>query len=263
MKSQNIKFEESVQDEQISKMLGGLKRVDAPGDFNFRVTGRIAAGQPSKKAAWWANPARLAVPLVLLFLVGGYFGFNAIYSTDKIGVSPVAEIQPTNFTPDQPVAPRDDSVVIPQNEIAVVGTDPKPPGAAEKPVIVLPRKDVRPDNPGGGSRVEALSESRKIYPKGVNPDPVGIKALGTGSQLKVKDLLEIIGVKAVFSRSGWRVDAVTENNIAARSGVKTGDVIEAINDQRLKEKTSFGNRFTGKSLNVLRDGKSLHIELKP
>lgn len=252
MKSQNIKFEESGQDEQISKMLGGLKRVDAPGDFNFRVTGRIAARQPVKKVGWWASPVRLAVPLAFLLLVGGYFGFNALYSADKMGVAPVAEIQPTNFTPDPPAIPNEDSVVLPQNEVVTVGTDPKQPGSADKEQI-LHGKTPGSDRRRGGSIDVAGSENRLIYPRGVNPN----------AQLKVKNLLEIIGVKAVFSRSGWRVDAVTENNIAARSGVKTGDMIEAINDQRLTEKTSFGNRFTGKSLNVLRDGKSLHIELKP
>src|SRR5687767_1201524 len=80
MESQNLKIEESADEQQISKMLGGLKRVEAPGDFDLHVRGRIAAGKPADKSSWLPVPVRLAVPLVLVLLVGGYFAFNALYS---------------------------------------------------------------------------------------------------------------------------------------------------------------------------------------
>ena len=51
--------------------------------------------------------------------------------------------------------------------------------------------------------------------------------------------------------------------MAERSGLKAGDVVEAINDQNLTKRSTFDSKLKGKSLRVSRDGKSMQIELKP
>src|SRR5688572_29519198 len=118
MESQNIKFEESADEQQISKMLGGLKRVEAPGDFDLRVRGRIAAGKPADKSSWLPVPVRLAVPLGLLLLVGGYFAFNSFYWTGNVSV-PVAEVQP--IIEPAPGAVKNEQVVPPSEETTARG----------------------------------------------------------------------------------------------------------------------------------------------
>ncbi|MEP6789145.1 MAG: PDZ domain-containing protein, partial [Acidobacteriota bacterium] len=70
-------------------------------------------------------------------------------------------------------------------------------------------------------------------------------------------------IKPTFTASSWRAEAISAHSMAERVGVKAGDMIEAINDQPLSEKTVFGNKFDGKSLRIRRDGKSMQIELKP
>src|SRR5437762_10762000 len=86
---------ESIEDEKIHQMLGGLKRVDAPKDFDFRVKAGIAAGRPSSTSGFRIPTAvRLAVPLVLLLLVGAYFGLNALYSPTGSDVPSVAKYEP-------------------------------------------------------------------------------------------------------------------------------------------------------------------------
>ena len=86
--------------EQVSKLLGGLKRIEAPGDFDFRVKARIAAGRPvDRNVSLLPNWVRFAVPLGLLLLIGGYFGFKAIYSPDKLAVAPIAEVQKIDVAP--------------------------------------------------------------------------------------------------------------------------------------------------------------------
>jgi len=65
MGNEEQKFNE---DESVSKLLGGLKRVDAPNDFDFRVRARIAEGKPEDTTVSWRLAVRYAVPLVLLLL---------------------------------------------------------------------------------------------------------------------------------------------------------------------------------------------------
>jgi S1-C subfamily serine protease len=55
---------------------------------------------------------------------------------------------------------------------------------------------------------------------------------------------------------------VSGSSVAGRSGIKAGDVIEAVNGQVLGSKTSFGSSFTGQNLRVRRDGKSMQIALR-
>ena len=74
--------------------------------------------------------------------------------------------------------------------------------------------------------------------------------------------LSINIVNGTFGASGWKVESVSPDTLAGRSGVKAGDVIEAINDQVLTEKMSFKGKFNGKTLRVRRDGATMQIVLK-
>jgi S1-C subfamily serine protease len=81
-------------------------------------------------------------------------------------------------------------------------------------------------------------------------------------QIPVKEVLTIVGIKSAFTAEGWKAESISSNSIADHAGVKAGDVIEAINDQALTEKTAFGNKFNGKSLRVRRGGATMQIVLK-
>lgn len=257
-------------DEPVSGLLSGLKRVEAPNDFDFRVKARIADSNPTKKAASWLPASvRYAVPLGLLLMVGGYFAFNTIYPPNNIDVPVVAEVQPANIAPINDTPSND--VVLPSNLLASENPVVKPP-ELENSVIPkdaekrLPSSDPKTTSPGGGSFDEAIRKSRQILPRGFDPNPktpVNAKDFDRNFQIPAKDVLAFIGIQAAFTGAGWKAGSVAPGSIAERSGVKAGDLIEAVNDQALAEKTSFGNKFTGKSLRVRRDGQSIKIELKP
>src|SRR5438132_11675603 len=86
---------DSSEDGKIHQILGELKDVSAPKDFDFRVKARIAAGGPSAISGFRIPTAiRFAVPLVLLLLVGAYFGLNALYSPANTDVPSVAKYEP-------------------------------------------------------------------------------------------------------------------------------------------------------------------------
>lgn len=256
-----------IEDDAVGQLLGGLKRVEAPGDFDFHVKARIAKGRPAaRNASLIPSWLRVAVPLVLILFVGGYFGFRSIYSPD-VNVEPVGLVKE-----EQPVkiAPIDAEPSAEVAEVPLDGTvrnpiEVKPPITDDK-IVASVNKSPVPErlvvktgssnrNSDGSSRVSAQRIARPITlvkPKEFE-NPVGINA---------RDILMQLGINATYSEASWKIGVVTQNSIAERSGLKAGDVIEAINDQNLSEKTTLAMPFSGKNIRVRRDGKIMQIDLK-
>lgn len=253
-------------EKQIAEMLSSLNRVDAPSDFNTHVRSRIARGASVPANSWAVNLVRVGAfaAVAVAVAVGGYFALNSI-NTGQNGVPIVAEVLPTP-TPiaEQPasnsdtgesssrtdVKPSDELVA--QND-APTNAKPNGPNSTE-------------DRPIGGSKDLAVRESIKIYPRGVNPNakpPSNATGVDPNVRINVSQILEFIGVKATWAVDGWRVDSVEANNIGGRSGLKTGDVVQAINGQTVDKKTTFPAKFDGKSIRVRRDGASVQIDFKP
>ena len=251
-------------DESVSRLLSAMKRVEAPNDFDFRVRARIAAGRPAERLAFGMPMAiRYAIPLVLVVLIGAYFGLNAFYPDKYADVPAVAEA-PLSVAP--PIgAPSNNAVVSPVNPATDERAVVRKPDVAVNSIGDTPVKKIRKaDRPGGASYVESGRQERKLYPRGFDPNarPTNTKAMERTVQIPTKDVLNLFGVNGTFGKSGWKVESVTTDTLAARSGVKAGDVIEAINDQPLKEKMSFKGKFNGKTLRVKRGSVTMQIVLK-
>src|SRR5258706_1687753 len=130
-------------DESVSKLLGALKRIETPNDFDFRVKARIADGKPVERSASWLPASiRYTLPLVLLLLVGGYFAFNALYSAKKIDAPAVAETRTIIDTPlSEPASNK--YVVLPSNQLVAGSGEVKYPatrttGVIKQPVTKVP-----------------------------------------------------------------------------------------------------------------------------
>lgn len=257
-------------DDQISGLIGSLKRVDAPNDFDFRVKARIAKGRPAERnTSWLPASVRLAIPLVLLITVGGYFALSSYYSPKAIEVPAVAEVKPAVISPvveSQPAQP----ISAPPEQLIAERGNIKP---AETAINSVTRSNERKtasvtpanDRSGSGSYDEAAREVRTRFPRGIDPNakpPANSAGFNTNVLVPAKDVLTLIGVNASYDGAGWKVSSVTANSLADRSAVKAGDVIEAIDGQLVKANTSFGNGFSGKSLSVRRGGQSVQIDLK-
>lgn len=257
MKNEGQKMIET-ENEPVRQLLGSLNRVEAPGDFDFRVKARIAQGRPVDRntsliPAW----ARFAMPVVLLLLLGGYFGFSTLYSPQS-DVQPIAgsqlPIAPVSEVATKPVEPIEQA---PASTTIAKQTAPKVEELNNIPKTVTAEKLVAKTassnkNRGGGSVdfSSGISRTRDFR----KPNSVGVSA---------REILSQMGVDASYSSSSWKVGVVKQNSVAERSGLKTGDVVEAINDQDLTDKSSFASPFKGTSVRVRRDGKTTQIELKP
>ncbi|HVF47937.1 MAG TPA: hypothetical protein VNA17_10260 [Pyrinomonadaceae bacterium] len=260
-------------EEKISGLLSTLKRVEAPGDFDFKVRARIAQGRPAAARAFWLPASvKVAVPLGLVLSVGGYFGFNALYSVETsmgsaIAVAPVAEPQPTRFVPlkedEHGVPPAPPSAEVAQVNAMQTREARKPVTAAVRKISTIRRA---PESEGG-SVDSAARESKSIFPVGVDPNaniPVPVlPGASTPGVVRIsgKDVLDRIGVSAVFAAGTWRVQSVNASSSAGKAGLQTGDVIEAVNGTGLSEKAVIEPGFSTKSLRVRRDGRTVFIGL--
>ncbi len=103
----------SAEDEKIRSLLGNLKRVGAPKDFDFRLKARFANAKSKKDYRTQFLPAlRYVLPLSLVLLICAAVVFNSVYFADTQNVSPIAENhsqtpiegekQPNNFSSNEP-----------------------------------------------------------------------------------------------------------------------------------------------------------------
>ncbi|MEQ1924260.1 MAG: PDZ domain-containing protein [Pyrinomonadaceae bacterium] len=240
--------EELQNNEPVSRLLGELKHVEAPSEFDFGVRARIAAGRPAEKGGF-RIPVWLAygAPLALVLAVGGYFALNSFYSVGDANVPAVALNEKTNVAAPIP-APSIEVVSVPPTTKPDEQLTAKKPDVVSNSEVVAVKKPVaRAKSSGGGSIDLASREGRRFH---------------RTPQIPAKDVLNLIGAKGGFEAEGWRVQSTTPNSLAERSQIQTGDVIESVNGQAVNDKTSFRSTTSLKTLRVRRDGKSVDIVIK-
>jgi membrane-associated protease RseP (regulator of RpoE activity) len=256
--------------EAISRLLGGLERVDAPADFDFRVRARIADGKPSESGGSRLPLAvRYAAGLCSVLLLAGLFGFIWLYSGNNTGVPAVAVVDPQPKLADRG-SPSDRAAAtsdVPAADERAVVNVPTADSSTRPLVKGLEREagNTRTElNPSGDSIESSTREAKRILPKGISTNPASApkpKDFDRGVHIQAADVLILLGINATYSGSGWLVNSLTPNGAAERVGLKAGDVVEAINEQSIAETTSFSGTFSGKSLRVRRGGQVLRIDL--
>ena len=255
---QNMKDFTGTHEHKVAAMLGSLNRVDAPGDFDMRVRARIAQGKPSQAgSAWMPVFLRIAAPALLLAVIGGYFGYSALYRQGNVGVPEVVDSTPVS-APVAALETETPTISGPAGETTAV----KPLAGSDDLVVTLDKKanaaNKKPNRPGGGSLESALRETNSIVPRNVETT-VNSTATVPASTLSVREVFGAMGIRASYSGSGWRVSSVSGR--AAAAGLKAGDIIESVNGQPVVGNAVFDANFSGRSLRVKRDGASIHITL--
>lgn len=272
-------------DEKLRRMLGGLKKVGAPKNFDFHLKARIANAKPEDLRKPLFLPwLRYVLPLSVIILLTGFAFFNLSFSSGNQKGTDVAIGLP-------PI----------QNEIKLPETDVKSPietpltasanndnksesGIKKSEIVNLPKKPVQ-DNPNfiavknssgkqsdkaknrtndnfNGMRQETLKIPKVITPQNANKnfgDPKQVSA--AQAKIPLQEILARIGIEAVYADKGWKIVSVKEKSLAIVSEMKVGDLIEAIDDKKLASDTVFEKAFTGKVFRILRDGKQIFIEL--
>ena len=116
------------------------------------------------------------------------------------------------------------------------------------------------------SRDSAVRQNKKpLFPVGINPEntqPQVIENKNSNS-VSAQEIFKIIGLETETKAGKIIVKSVKEKSLAEKSNVKAGDVIEAIDEQRLDQENLSPKFKGGKTITVTRDNKVLEIELKP
>lgn len=259
-------FEVENEDERkVASMLGALKRVEAPSDFDLRVKGRIARGLPSTSSApvfrRWLPYA--ALPALLIGLAG-LLAFSGMFTFDGANVPEVTEsrFQPA---PTPVVEPTSPSAELPR-EIARDEIAPPPMDAMSRTVATrnerrgVPIREVRSLSFDTGLGIT----NKVIQPRGIPVDPrIVAPQPGTAQDrgIKVQEILSSLGIAAEKSPDGWRVAKVNEGSQAEKSGVRISDIIEAVGSHVVKGKDSLDGNISIDSITLVRGGKRVNVKL--
>jgi len=238
--------------DEIGEMLRGLKRVEAPANFDFGLKAKIANSRPAAKNGGVSRFALYAVPAVLVLMVGAVLVLNSLYFAGERNVADIAPVTETKST-EQPQTPPEER---PGQTIAVVDSD----AAGARPTIKTRPKTTEnkprkvSNDPPGGSYDAARRLQEPIYPIGLNPN--------NGGEIGVKDVFGFLGIDAAFDGKKWTVNAVKEKSIGDRIGVKPGDQPDAIDGRAISEMSKFKTPFSAKTLTITRDGKQITVSFK-
>jgi len=246
---------------KVAALLSALPRVEAPANFEFLVKARIAEGAAPRASL--VPFLKLAAPLSLVLVVALFLIFYSgrVPQDDDVSVreatpsAPIVEVAPAE--PMTVSGPRisDPIAVSPER----VSSEPERSGPVRRTTNSAPA-----NRSHGGSVDRTLESANMIMPPGfesVNPRNRNSNANIGGTGVPVRDVLDTLGVSGDFLNGGWKVRSAAPNSLAQRAGVRSGDVIEAIDGQPLMESTTFKGQFSPKTLRVRRNDNTLTLRI--
>ncbi len=273
----------SADDQKISRMLGNLRAVDAPKNFDFRLKARIANSSIKDYGPKSLFPIlRYAAPLSLMLLIGAMFVFNnsvgvgdnlSVAESSEPGVSAgsTGEAQSAanalgnsaEIVGQIPVV--DNSGIKKRQYVSDVNAIP----ARRAGYSGFPRggsRDQPMRSPQGGFRDSALKKSiPTIYPRGLNPNmpvyPEKPPEFGNTGKFTVREVFSAIGIEADFGEDAWTVTSLKKGSLAERAGILKGDLIEAIDERQIGASTVFTGNVGAKTVTVRRLGRVFQLSL--
>ncbi len=269
----------SVGDVKIRQMIKNLQRVDAPKDFDFRLKARIANTKPTEFQPRFFPVLRYVLPLSVVVLIftfviinGVYFGENNQMVADVQPISVEHKVIPTpEFLP-LPVEPASDtnSAVLVQPKVKVKKRELIPPDKNQLVAVNLPRnpktelpKGIINDDGAadGGSRTADSRPPEVKTPRGIPSNDLTESSPNNENKNDIitKQILLPRGIEIVSENGKRRVKAVKKESIAARSGVRVGDLVEAIDGEKVSGDAVRGKKLEGKQITVLRGTEKVEI----
>ncbi len=242
-----------------------------PNDFEYRVKARIAKGRPITGIRGYFTLLKYALPAAAMALIVAVVAIQVNFMYDTDAVPPVAmdstrlavKADETTLPVDlPPTVDAKTEATEPVIETAVIETpSTKVEKAANTRSIATRKKPVE-----GGSYDATLSSPRNtLLPPGIRNAPTATPTTtnpSEGEPIAVSDVLGQLGISANQSGGIWTAADVKAGSLAENSGVKKGDIIQAIDDHQLKNVKEFTGAFSGKTITVVRVGKAVTFELR-
>lgn len=276
------------QQTRVWQMIETLPTVDAPKDFDFRLKARIANAKPENFQPRFSPAFRYALPSGLAVFVLAFVAFyNVSFTGNTIGPQMAdnftppqieKESAPINFPIEETGAASFPKTAASGDSNTNFSNQTEPPTEvkssrngrqfvavkSEKALPIVKRKDSAKTD-FGASRDSASTSARVIVPKAPNSE----KTLKTGSPnlenenlQTAEQILSRLDMEIVSENGNRKVKSMKQNGVAERSGVKVGDVVEAIDGKKLADKTTRGKPNEAKKITVLRDAAKIEISLR-
>ncbi|HQU86857.1 MAG TPA: hypothetical protein PKY59_27230 [Pyrinomonadaceae bacterium] len=272
----------SADDKRLHEMLCGLKKVNAPKNFDFHLKAKIAKANPEDFQTASLLPfLRYFLPFSVVILLAVFVGFNLFLTNQQNAETEVAKTtvkssqlqeNPVTITPkveastiSANVLPTQANFVQPDDKTVAASNSAKKIVNAETTQNLTNKRGVSPKENNSNEKVfsrdSALGLGEVLTPKGIPPIFNSPKKSVENSEEKIKETLKFIGITAVPELGKWKVIAVDANNMAARSGIQIGDFVETIDGIKLNENSAENFKFSLKIIQIIRKGKSISLEL--
>lgn len=234
-------------EEQISRLLRDMPAAEAPENFEGMVRTRIAErrsfDRTGRPVFWLA--IKFAAPMVLLLA----FGVFLILSDD--GSVNVEMIPPVDAPAVASANLSFDETPVKVSEVNNLKQSPPLNKNAEQRPVEPPSQD------------KALSpDDSTRFPPGVDPrKATRTNEMPSAGRVAPISILSFIGITSACTPVSCQVRAVQPGGLAERSGVRVGDLIEAIDDRPIDSTHTFSGGISVRSLRVKRDGTPITISL--
>jgi membrane-associated protease RseP (regulator of RpoE activity) len=232
---------------QISRLLRDVPAVEAPDNFEAMVRSRIAERRPVERvgrSVFWLA-VKFTAPIALLLA----FGVFLILSDDdslNLGMIPPVDAPGVASA----------NLGIQETPVNITAVN-----NVRQPLPLNRSNELRPTEPA--SQEKALSpDDTLLFPPGVDPrKATRTNERPSAGRVAPISILAFIGITSACTPSSCQVRAVQPGGVAERSGVRVGDVIEAIDERPIDSTHGFSGEVRVRSLRVRRDGKPLTISL--
>ncbi len=274
------KFNEnlSIEDKEFRRVLGNLEKVDVPNDFGFSVRAKIANKKENKNSLL-GTFLKIATPISFALLIGFFVFFN--YSKEIIQPNVANETTQENILEnkntslneiktEKVIAGLDDSNITKNTESKPANISFKEPLKESKQQnenkIISNLSNKNNSKEETLTSVSAVTEAKKvIVPKGLNqnnkiekPDANVVPA-----SFEIEKVLGELGIEIVEANNNLTVKSIKKNSVAERSGLKSGDIVESLDNQKVSPKQTSRKVSNGNILTVSRDGKTIELKLQP
>jgi PDZ domain len=270
-------------DEKVRQILGSLEKVDAPSNFDFQLKSKIANTKSTRKRLEFWRYFAIGVPSLACLALVAFFAFNRnitppqnnvaeVKEPQKIESLPINEVKPPEVpsievavqtTPETTNFKKESKIIEPKIvEDKVIAKTDKPQNIELENKKILPKKPVVKDSFSGNITSASTDIPKPIVPKGLNGNSPNLKINETDTVFEIESLLNDLGIETTAESGKLKVKSVRKNSSAERSGIKNNDLIEAVDNQKIAPKETRKKSFDAKSINVIRDGKTLELKLQ-
>lgn len=267
-------------EEKISNLLSGLKRVEAPKDLEFHVRSRIARSTArGQQGTSWFPVLKYGMPLLLFLMIGGVVLWNSSLfdrvapDTAREPVNAGTEVvaaQPQQTQPELPGtsevnSAREETVASVTEDQPVREPEPVRDGEpARRPAERI--RDTPPASTDGSTDLTVRAAPTPINPPGMQGPETNVRRDPGEMAPKpepIKDALQSIGVTVESVEGALVVRSVSAGGFGSELGIKAGDRIEAIDGRPVNDKSVFEKgAFKVKTVKVKRGATVMNLQVR-